>query len=84
ADTLIGGLGNDTYIIDNLGDTITETSALAGETDTVRSSVSWTLAANVENLFLTGGDNLGGAGNSQNNVLVGNTGNNTLSGGAGD
>ncbi|MEB0228277.1 calcium-binding protein, partial [Pseudomonas sp. 5S1] len=84
ADTLIGGLGNDTYIVDNLGDTITETSTLAGETDTVRSSVSWTLGANLENLFLSGSDNLNGVGNSQNNVLVGNSGNNVLSGGAGD
>ncbi|WP_320110083.1 M10 family metallopeptidase C-terminal domain-containing protein [Pseudomonas sp. B21-053] len=84
ADQLIGGLGNDTYIVDNLGDSINETSALVGETDTVRSSVSWTLGANLENLFLTGGDNLNGVGNSQNNFLIGNNGNNVLSGGAGD
>jgi Ca2+-binding RTX toxin-like protein len=51
-DTLIGGAGNDTYIVDSTTDTITE-NANEG-TDTVRSSVTYTLAANVENLTLTG------------------------------
>jgi hypothetical protein len=36
----IGGLGNDTYIVDNAGDTVIETSTLASEIDTVRSSVN--------------------------------------------
>uniref|UniRef100_UPI003CEE5E5C calcium-binding protein n=1 Tax=Pseudomonas sp. TWP3-2 TaxID=2804574 RepID=UPI003CEE5E5C len=84
ADTLIGGLGNDTYVVDNLGDTITEASTLASEIDTVRSSVNWTLGANLENLFLTGSDNLDAVGNTLNNTLVGNSGNNVLNGGAGD
>ncbi|WP_447794270.1 M10 family metallopeptidase C-terminal domain-containing protein [Pseudomonas farris] len=83
-DTLIGGLGNDTYIVDNLGDTLTETSTLLGEIDTVRASLNWTLGSNLENLVLTGSDNLNATGNTLNNVLTGNTGNNTLSGGAGD
>ncbi|MFD2884777.1 calcium-binding protein [Pseudomonas lini] len=48
ADTLIGGAGNDTYIVDNLGDMAIETSTLAGEIDTVRSSVSYILGANLE------------------------------------
>ncbi|WP_249484919.1 hypothetical protein [Pseudomonas sp. HS6] len=45
---------------------------------------AWTLGANLENLFLTGSDNLNGVGNGLNNYLVGNSGNNVLSGGAGD
>jgi Ca2+-binding RTX toxin-like protein len=79
-DTLIGGLGNDTYLTDG-GDTITE-AASAG-TDTVQSSANHTLAANVENLTLTGSSAINGTGNSLNNVLTGNSGNNTLSGGTG-
>jgi Ca2+-binding RTX toxin-like protein len=50
ADTLIGGLGNDTYFTDG-GDTITE--AVKGGIDTVRSFVTLTLGANLENLTLT-------------------------------
>jgi Ca2+-binding RTX toxin-like protein len=50
ADTMTGGAGNDTYLVDNAGDVVTEQ---AGEgLDTVQSSVSWTLGANVETLQL--------------------------------
>ncbi|WP_370444499.1 calcium-binding protein, partial [Pseudomonas sp. SHC52] len=83
ADTLIGGAGNDTYVVDTVGDVINEDSTLAGEIDTVRSSVSWGLGANLENLTLTGNDNLNGIGNALANVLTGNAGNNVLVGGAG-
>ncbi|MCU0089894.1 M10 family metallopeptidase C-terminal domain-containing protein [Pseudomonas koreensis] len=84
ADTMIGGLGNDTYVVDNAGDIVTETSTLANEIDTVRSSINYTLGANVENLQLTGSANLLGYGNALNNVLTGNDGNNVLNGGAGN
>ncbi|KNH43125.1 type I secretion protein, partial [Pseudomonas lini] len=83
ADILIGGAGNDTYVVDNIGDVISETSTLAGEIDTVRSSVTFTLGANLENLTLTGAANLNGIGNTLNNVITGNDGNNQLNGGAG-
>ncbi|WP_207817588.1 MULTISPECIES: M10 family metallopeptidase [unclassified Pseudomonas] len=82
ADTLIGGLGNDTYIVDNLGDTVTETSTLISEIDTVRSSVDYTLGANLENLVLTG-NAVNGTGNALNNTLTGNAAANTLDGGVG-
>ncbi|MBL0841446.1 M10 family metallopeptidase [Pseudomonas mediterranea] len=82
-DTMVGGAGNDIYVVDNLGDVVSETSTLASEIDTVRSSVSWTLGANLENLVLTGTDHLNGTGNALNNVLTGNEGNNVLNGGVG-
>ncbi len=82
-DTLIGGLGNDIYIVDSITDIITE-NASAG-TDTIQSSVTYTIAAlaNVENLTLTGAAAINGTGNAGNNVITGNSGNDTLNGGAG-
>ncbi|BCH20393.1 cadherin domain-containing protein [Mesorhizobium sp. L-8-3] len=78
-DRLVGGAGNDTYVTDG-GDTIVE-AANAG-TDTVRSSVNYTLGANLENLTLTGSA-VWGTGNTLNNVIAGNALANTLNGGAG-
>ncbi len=82
ADTLIGGAGNDTYVVDNTADVVTE---LAGEgTDLVQSSVTYTLAANAENLTLTGTSAINATGNALDNVLTGNSANNTLTGGDGN
>ncbi|WP_295409026.1 calcium-binding protein, partial [uncultured Thiocystis sp.] len=83
ANVLTGGTGNDTYVIDNSGDVVTETSTLATEIDTVNSSITYTLSANVERLTLTGFSAINGTGNSLNNVLTGNSSANTLVGGAG-
>ncbi|MDZ7855405.1 calcium-binding protein [Sphaerotilus sp.] len=81
ADTLKGGKGNDTYVVDNAGDVTTE---LAGEgTDLVKSSITWTLGANLENLTLTGSAAINATGNTLANALTGNTGANVLDGGAG-
>ena len=80
-DTLIGGLGNDTYVVDVVGDVTTE-AASAG-TDTVQSSVSWTLGSNLESLTLTGSALIDATGNTLANVLTGNAANNILSGLAG-
>lgn len=79
-DIMAGGLGNDTYVVDNIGDKTIETSTLAIEIDRVLSSVGHTLAANVENLVLTGIHNVYGRGNSLNNKITGNSGNNILNG----
>ena len=80
-DTMVGGTGNDTYVVDSATDVVTE-AASAG-TDTVLSSITLTLAGNVENLTLTGTSAINGTGNTLNNVLRGNAANNTLSGGTG-
>ena len=82
ADTMIGGLGNDIYVVDNVGDVVTEN---AGEgTDTVQSSVTYTLGAELENLTLTGTSAINGIGNAFDNLLTGNNANNTLIGGDGN
>ncbi|CAK0769201.1 serralysin [Gammaproteobacteria bacterium] len=78
ADTMTGGAGNDTYLVDNAGDVVLEQAG--GGTDQVKSSLTYTLLANVENLTLTGTDHLNGTGNELANALVGNSGNNILDG----
>ena len=81
ADDMDGGLGNDTYVVDEVGDSITE--AAAAGTDEVQSSISFVLAANFEELTLTGGGAINGTGNAVANVLVGNGASNILNGGVG-
>src|SRR3569623_3238972 len=80
SNTLTGGLGDDTYVI-STGDVVVE-AANAG-TDTVVSDVTYTLAANVENLTLTGTAVINGTGKSLDNILTGKTIANKLDGGAG-
>ncbi|MFO1378176.1 MAG: calcium-binding protein [Steroidobacteraceae bacterium] len=82
ADTMSGGAGDDTYVVENAGDVVTENTAEG--TDLVRSSVTYTLASNVENLTLFGTATISGTGNSADNVLIGNTAGNTLTGLAGN
>ena len=80
ADEMVGGLGDDTYWVSVAGDVVTEA---AGEgTDTVRSSVSYALGANLENLVLLGSAALG-TGNELDNALTGSGAANTLDGGLG-
>lgn len=87
ADTMAGGMGNDLYVVDDTNDVVTE-GAGAG-TDWVKSSISYTLGNNIENLLLTDGssnggtDDLNGSGNALANIITGNAGDNQLDGGAG-
>ena len=83
ADRMSGGAGDDTYVVDNTGDRVTETSSTGGE-DTVQSSITFTLGAFVENLTLTGSAAISGTGNDLDNELTGNSANNTLTGGIGN
>ena len=78
---MIGGLGNDTYVVDNAGDYVFED--LGAGSDAVIASVSYMLTANVESLTLTGSAAINGFGNILNNVINGNSANNYLDGGAG-
>jgi peroxidase len=81
SDTMTGGAGNDTYNVDATADVITE-NANEGS-DFVNSKVTYTLAANLENLTLTGTSAINGTGNTLNNIIKGNAANNILSGGTG-
>ncbi|MCC6197279.1 MAG: hypothetical protein IT518_22720, partial [Burkholderiales bacterium] len=81
-DAMSGGAGNDTYVVDSTGDTVTE---LANQgTDLVQASIAYTLAADLEQLTLTGAGAITGTGNARDNVLTGNGGANTLTGLAGN
>jgi Ca2+-binding RTX toxin-like protein len=82
ADTMRGGVGDDTYVVDHTGDVVIE---LPGEgNDTVKSSLTYTLGDNVENLVLIGTATRDGTGNALANVIVGNAGANILHGLGGD
>jgi len=83
ADTMAGGGGDDLYVVDNTGDIVTE-HANEGTLDSVTSSVSYTLGANVENLLLMGSAAINGTGNNEGNVLTGNSAANVLTGRAGN
>lgn len=78
ADRMTGGTGDDTYIVDNIGDRVTELSNQG--LDKVLSSINYTLGTNVENLELTGTAAIKGTGNTAANVIIGNSGANTLNG----
>jgi Ca2+-binding RTX toxin-like protein len=77
-DTLRGGSGNDTYWVNHALDRVAESPG-AG-TDLVRSSISHTLAANLEKLLLLGSSAIDGIGNGEKNLLTGNSGANELQG----
>ncbi len=92
-DTLIGGTGNDTYVVTDYQDTIVEVAG-EGNEDTIFSSVSYILPANVEKLriwdTLAAADGIGNAldnelfGNDARNSFAGGVGNDTLIGNGGD
>ena len=88
ADTMTGGLGNDTFIVDNAGDVVTE--AAGQGTDTVNTSVSYTLAAGSEVEIMNATVGVAGTvgltltGNEFNNTVNGAAANDTLFGGAGN
>ncbi|WP_016948862.1 FG-GAP-like repeat-containing protein [Anabaena sp. PCC 7108] len=81
-DTFVGNTGDNFYVVDDIGDIIEESPN--GGTDTVRSSVTYTLGDNVERLTLAGTNNINGTGNDLNNNITGNIGNNILDGRGGN
>jgi Ca2+-binding RTX toxin-like protein len=80
-DTLTGGIGDDVYEIHNTNDIINE--SFDGGNDTVWTDASYTLSANVENMYLVG--NIDGTGNAGDNTIVGyGAGEHIIDGGAGN
>lgn len=93
-DRMSGGTGNDTYVVDRSTDRVIENAGQG--TDTVKSSVTLKIGANVEHLILTGSKAINGTlssstgeignsltGNGAANVLKGGLGHDVLSGGRG-
>jgi len=97
ADAMSGGGGNDTFFVDNVGDKTIEI-AIDGLSDTVRTTISYTLGAGYEiekfttaNVAGTAAINMTGNaygqridGNDGNNILQGAGGNDTVVGYAGN
>jgi Ca2+-binding RTX toxin-like protein len=78
ADTMYGGIGNDTYFVDNGLDQVVEN---VGEgADAVFSTVHFILPTNVETLVLQGAAAANGTGNALANSIFGNSGDNRLDG----
>ena len=83
ADTLTGLTGNDSYVVDDLRDTIVEAAGEGTDMAYVRVS-GFVLPANVENAKIEDGfGDLEVRGNSLANVLTGNADDNAIYGGAG-
>lgn len=82
ATRLIGGAGDDTYSVSSTATLVVEQAG--GGVDTVNSWLStYTLPANVENLYV-GTSNAWGVGNTLDNIITAGSGSQTLDGGAGD
>ncbi|QYZ69151.1 beta strand repeat-containing protein [Neotabrizicola shimadae] len=77
ADKMDGGSGNDTFVADNLGDEISDSSG----TELVLSYVNYSLGSTLENLRLMGTNALNGTGNGLNNVIYANIADNVVDGG---
>jgi hypothetical protein len=80
-DTLRGGLGDDVYLVNSAGEAV---EAADQGIDTVRTRMTTTLDANLENLVLLGTEVVDGTGNGLKNTLTGNSGANALDGGNGN
>jgi len=82
ADVMAGGAGDDAYLVEHVGDVVAEQPNEG--MDSIQSSITYALGANVENLTLTGAATINGTGNELDNILMGNDMANVLAGGDGD
>jgi Ca2+-binding RTX toxin-like protein len=77
ADDMVGLAGNDTYWVENAGDTVTE--AFNQGIDIVQSYINFTLGADIEKLYLRPGA-FNGTGNALSNFIYGNNAVNIIDG----
>lgn len=77
-DRMYGGLGDDIYVVDSVGDTVSE--AGGGGYDLVRAAVSFTLNSGLDDLILNTDTATDGTGNTLANTITGGAGDNILSG----
>ncbi|MEI9906319.1 MAG: hypothetical protein WDN06_22250 [Asticcacaulis sp.] len=80
---MVGGYYQDTFIVDNPGDVITEADGNIGN-DWVFTSITYILPSVIEEATLTGTADGDLTGNAADNFLNGNDGNNRLDGGGGN
>ena len=82
ADFMRGEGGDDAYVVDDEYDVVYEEDG--DGSDTVFSTVSYTLPDHVENIYLIGDGDLDATGNDTGNFMVGNFNRNVLRGGYGN
>jgi Ca2+-binding RTX toxin-like protein len=82
ADTLIGGLGDDTYVVGS--DPVLIVEQPGEGADLVETYSDYALPENIENLHLTGNAWNTAIGNTQANIIIGNSSPNIIEGGMGD
>jgi Ca2+-binding RTX toxin-like protein len=80
---MVGGIGDDTYLVDDAADVVSE--SVGAGTDTIFASVNYTITvgAEVENLKANAKTGLTLTGNAFSHNIVGGVGNDTLNGGTG-
>ena len=83
SDTMQGAAGDDTYVVDRSSDKVVEGDDQGIDT-VISSAASFTLAANVENLTLSGSRAHTAYGNGLNNVITASARNDTIDAGAGN
>jgi Ca2+-binding RTX toxin-like protein len=77
-DTMTGGIGNDTYYVDSAGDMIVEGDREGR--DVVKTTIDYTLAANVDDAIIATSVGHSLTGNDEQNRLTGGSGDDTLTG----
>ncbi len=83
ANTLVGGLGDDSYYVRNAGDSVFELAS-EGNDAVYAYSASFQLSDNVEFLVYVGTDEFVGIGNADDNSIGGGAQSDTLAGGVGN